>query len=199
MAAPNMNKFADLWLACASHQIEASVELGASTLEYMSKIHDLETNFLRRETGNAILLTKQCVEARTPLEAASMMAERWRVELQESAVFAKQLGELLGDVTVKLNHSMQQRMIEVNKECVSCLHGAGNRRLPGNADMAQFFDKSFQELPGMFGKIMESGKQITEAWSDGLKHVVPQMLAAASVANDHAARKSASKAVNAES
>ena len=128
-----------------------------------------------------------------------MMAERWRGEMQESAVFAKQLGELLGDVTVKLNHSMQQRMIAVNKECVSCLHGAGTQRLPGNVDMAQLFDKSFQELPSMFGKMMESGKQITEAWSDGLKHVVPQMLAAANVANDHAARKSAGKAVKAES
>jgi len=199
MAAPNMDKFADLWLACASHQIESGVELGASALDCMSKIYDLDTNFLRRETGNAILLAKQCVEARTPVEAASMMAERWRGELQESAVFAKQLGELLGDVTVKLNHSMQQRMIEVNKECVSCLHGAGSHRLPGNADMAHLFDKSFQELPGMFGKMMESGKQITEAWSDGLKHVVPQMLAAANVANDHAARKSAGKVAKAES
>lgn len=199
MAAPHMDKYADLWLVWASHQIESGVELGASTLECMSKIYDLNTNFLRRETGNAILLAKQCVEARTPVEAASMMAERWRGELQESAVFAKQLGELLGDVTVKLNHSMQQRMVDVNKECATCLHSAGNQRLTGNGDMAHLFDKNFQELPGMFGKMMESGKQISEAWSDSLKHVVPQMFAAAGVANDHTARKSAGKVAKAES
>nr|WP_233171007.1 hypothetical protein [Herbaspirillum sp. ASV7] len=199
MAAANMDKYADLWLVWASHQIESGVELGAGTLECLSKIYDLDTNFLRQETGNAILLAKQCVEARTPVEAASMVAERWRGGLQESAAFAGQLGKLLGDVTVKLNHSLQQRMVEMNKECATCVHSAGDHHLAGNGDLSHLFEKSLQEMPGMFGKMMESGKQISEAWSDSLRHVAPQMLAAAAVANDQHARKSAGKTAKAGS
>ncbi|WP_343651294.1 hypothetical protein [Herbaspirillum sp.] len=124
MRLPNMDNYADFWLGYASHQIEASVELGATTLASMSKLYDLDSSFLRRESGNAILLAKQCVEARTPVEAASMMAERWRNEMQESAVFAGQLVEWLAELTARLNHATQQRMTGLNGQYAAYLDNA---------------------------------------------------------------------------
>ncbi|MBG7618046.1 hypothetical protein I5R65_01080 [Herbaspirillum sp. AP02] len=126
MRLPNMDNYADFWLGYASHQIEAGVELGATTLASMSKLYDLDTSFLRRESGNAILLAKQCVEARTPVEAASMMAERWRSEMQESAVFAGQLVEWLAELSARLNHATQQRMAGLNGQYAGYLNSASS-------------------------------------------------------------------------
>ncbi|QNB07552.1 hypothetical protein G5S34_12775 [Herbaspirillum frisingense] len=126
MRLPNMDNYADFWLGYASQQIEASVELGATTLASMSKLYDLDTSFLRRETGNAILLAKQCVEARTPVEAASMMVERWRNEMQESAVFAGQLVEWLAELSARLNHATQERMTGLNGQYGGFLSSASS-------------------------------------------------------------------------
>jgi hypothetical protein len=85
----------------------------------MSKIYDLNTNFLRRETGNAILLAKQCVEARTPVEAASMMADAGAASCRKAQSLPDDWVSCFG-ITVKLNHSMQQRMVDVNKDAAAC-------------------------------------------------------------------------------
>ena len=199
MSQPTMDKYADLWVLCASQQIELGVEFGAAAMECMSKVYDLDSNFVRREMGNAILLVKQCVDARTPIEAASLVAERWRAEMQEGAKFTQQLGELLGNATIKLNHSVQRHAIEVNKQCTSCLQGVASHRAASNGDLTHLLDKSMHELPGMLGKMFESGKQISDAWSNGIQQVVPQILAATALPSESTSRKPAAKGTKAES
>lgn len=199
MSQTNLNaeKFTDLWLNCMGHQIQSGVELSAASLECLSKLCEIDSSAIKRETAHAVSLAQQCMEARSPVEVSSLVAEQWRGRMQEQTALAQQVGELLGNTAMQLNQFWQQHVVEMNKQCTSCLRSASSHGT-GAGKFSGLWDDSTHNMPAMFGKFLESGKQLSDAWNENMKQVVPHLFQAAAEQADATTRKAAGKGAKAQ-
>ncbi|MCA1324768.1 hypothetical protein [Herbaspirillum sp. alder98] len=144
-----------------SHQLESGADFTANSLDFLSKLCDLNMAMYRRETAHLVQAAQHSISSLSSAELGTLATKQLPSRVQESFAFAQQKMALINKTNALLISSMQQHAIDMNKQFTACL-GSNPSGTGADNQLAMFPSNG---LPSVFGQMIENGKHMAESWN----------------------------------